>query len=252
VELRCPEDALSLPDAAALRATETTGIAGTLRFSWSLTAAPHDGLLGSGPFSGTSGEQTLLVQLAGDYTVEVVASVDGIESAPASCSFTGVHDTALAVEHIGTADPGTTIDWDLHLAHGGAALFTTPGDASYCNQSDPGPDETVGTDDDVEVALDSRTGGPISVELIQAGAVGETGYVPRVHVFDADRQGEDEEWRSEVRVWVDGVEVARETTTELTEGDVWEVGTYDAVAETWTVSEVSPSAAERNSCVSAG
>lgn len=251
VDLRCPEDVLALPMRASLRATETTGHTGSVRFIWSLVAAPHDAQLGSGAFTAGSGEQMLFLQLAGDYTVEVVASVDGLESAPASCSFSAAHETALAVEHIGTADPGTYLDHDLHLAHGGAELFFTPGDASYCNSPDPGPDEAEGTADDLYQVLDDRTGGAFAVELFQAEAIGATTYTPRVHLFNADSQGEDEEWRSEVRVWVDGVEVARESSTELTEGDVWEVGTYDAVAETWTAGETPPAAAERNSCVSA-
>ena len=218
-----------------------------LRYRWSTLASPAAGLTLD---LGTSATDAAVLPLLGSYTVQlIVADRDDQESAPATCEVTRSTTLGLVVELVGTGPSDGDADFDLHLAHSGAGFFAVPGDASWCNASDPGPDGTDRTDDDLVQVSDSRGGPPPDVEVMEVAVPGPVIHTPRVHVYTiADEGSEDVPLGAEVRIWVGGVLTATEVLGAIAQREVWTPGTWDADAGTWTPDASAPEWSSTVSC----
>ncbi len=191
-------------------------------------------------------DYTVRSLLSGDHEVELVVTNTAGDSAPARCPVRFVPSDALVVELLAETESTDPIDWDLHLAHGDAALFETPGDASWCNSSAPGPDETPDTDDDIKVGSTQDRTGAIQFELAQVAAPGPEPHVVRVHLYRDDTG--DTPATAELRLWHDGALITTLAPPALEAREVWEVGTFDPVTATWTPSTAPVAAATRSNC----
>jgi hypothetical protein len=154
----------------------------------------------------------------------------------------------LAVEVLTGPPPGAeadpAVDLDLHVTTGDAALFATPGDASWCHPRDPGP-ERLDRGDDVALLADAR-GAP---GLERAGSSDPQSGEMTVWVHDLGHAGGPRAaWPvAEVRVYIDGVQVKR-AERPVGRGRVWEVGTVSWPEGAWAPAEGPLVEARRSTC----
>lgn len=189
-----------------------------LTYSWTLTNTP-DG--SEATLSSAESLAELYVDLAGEYTVSVVATnAVGVSSAPARCNLDVVPAADVHVELVWDTENS---DLDLHLADGEAALYDVPGDVSPCNKT---PDwGTAGeTLDDPSLDLRDEDGyGPESIGIDEPA---EGQYTVRVHYFEDNGVLEGTGGGATiatVRIWVRGA-LEEESSLMLTRNEVWDVG----------------------------
>jgi hypothetical protein len=182
-----------------------------LSYAWSLAGRPPGS---RAELSNLAAPNTrFFADVAGQYDVLLTVTDDvGVSSAPARCTIDAIPADALHVEL--TWDTPRA-DVDLHLLDGAAALFSRPGDCTWCN---PRPSwGGAGNADDPRLDLDDRGGyGP---ENVNVEAPSGSSYDVVVHYFDGHG---DDVLAATVRVYTFGV-LAFERTRLLERNEVWEV-----------------------------
>ncbi|MCB9680220.1 MAG: choice-of-anchor D domain-containing protein [Alphaproteobacteria bacterium] len=198
-----------------------------LSYAWSLVAVPTDSTgapVSSGYLTNDVSESTALwADAVGTYEVELsVTNSIGVRSAPTRCLVDAIPDEELLIELTWST---SNADLDLHLAQAGNALFSRPGDATWCNRSPSWG--ASGTADDPRLDLDDRAGhGP---ENISIDAPADGTYDVRVHYFED--QGDDVVTAT-VRVYVLG-DLAFQASQNLSRNEVW-----DAARVNWPAGTV--------------
>lgn len=183
-----------------------------LSYNWSILQKP--------PGSTTDIDEPTLsytpffVDVAGDYQLQlVVENSIGLESNPATCSFTAIPDESIHVELVW--DKSNT-DVDLHMVMEGYDFFSYDGDCCWCNPN-PGWGNN-GTADDPSLSLDNRIGyGPEAIEIYSPY---DGSYNILVNYFNANGHGDT---TATVRVYLDGVLIS-EVSRILSGRDLWDVG----------------------------
>jgi hypothetical protein len=211
----CP-DGVFPPTVAVLDGSASTDPEGlALTYAWRVVERP-DGA--SGDLDDRSAPApSLEVDVAGDWEVQLqVTNELGVLSAPAACRFEAVPENLLHIELVwDSADA----DLDLHLAEQGYAMFESPGDCNWCNES---PDwGSAGTSDDplLQQDADLSTGG-LGPENIVIPEPASGNYEVRVHYFQDGGAGTT---TATVRVWANG-RLVEELEQDLVHNQQWDAG----------------------------
>lgn len=207
-----------------------------LTYAWTLAERPPGS---RAELQNLVGDTTrFFADIAGDYEVQLVVDNSlGVRSAPARCRIEAIPSDELHVEL--TWDTAQA-DLDLHLLDGDAELFSTPGDATWCN---PRPSwGASGSADNPSLDLDDRGGfGPENIN-IETPASGE--YTVAVHYFE--EHGDDAS-TAIVRIYTYG-ELVAERTRILHRNEVWEVGQVNWPAGTVGLFSAEPHTPANRSC----
>jgi hypothetical protein len=207
-----------------------------LTYAWELTRRPPGS---RAELSNLASPRTrFFADVAGEYEVQLaVTNTLGVRSAPDRCAIEAIPADALHVE-LTWDTPGA--DLDLHVMDGDAALFSIPGDCTWCN---PRPAwGATGSADDPRLDLDDRGGfGP---ENINVEAPADGTYDVSVHYF---AEHGDDAVTATVRVYTYGA-LAAERSRILYRNEVWDVARVNWPAGTVGVLSAPSYAAPARAC----
>lgn len=239
---RFPDD----DQALAVVPLQTIELRGELRggraaaFQWSVTQRPDGSTARLNP-DDRGQEAALLIDLAGDYTLElVVTDAQGQQCGPSRLFVEAVPDEDIHVQLVWDtpADPdqtdrgfGAGADVDLHLLHPLGSWFCAPRDCYYAN---PDPDWGAPFDgsDDPSLDIDDTDGaGPEIINL--DNPVDNPVYGVGVHYFNDHGHGPS---FATLRIYIHGVLRFEIADRQLPATDAfWNVGTI-----AWPSGEIRP------------